>query len=381
MNSHFKLYRISSAINLLWEKLFSILSVSVILSCSFAANGTRIKDIATVQGVRENLLVGYGIVVGLNGTGDNLKNAVFTQKGLEDFLEKLGINIQGANPKTKNIAAVMVTAELPAFAKQGTRIDVKVSAMGDAKSLRNGTLLVTPLLGADGNVYSVAQGPIAIPEFEPASANVKTLAANPKLDNNGYIQNGGIVENELNFDFKKLSSVRLTLQNPDFSSSLAIADAINNTVPGNNAESIDPATVQIIIPNYKKNDVMQFIAEIENLEIKTDYKAKIVIHEATGTIVIGDNVQIRPVAIAQGNLVVNINPDPVQVTTTSAKQDQINKVIDRRRGKEIMEIDGAKSLSEVVAGLNKLGVWPRDIINVLYNMKAVGAIDATLEVR
>ncbi|NDB82485.1 MAG: flagellar basal body P-ring protein FlgI [Alphaproteobacteria bacterium] len=358
-----------------------MLTSLIISLTSISAKATRIKDISTIQGVRENLLVGYGIVVGLNGTGDNLQNSVFTQKGLEEFLEKLGVNIQGATLKTKNLAAVMVTAELPAFARQGTRIDIKVSALGDAKSLRNGTLLVTPLLGADGNVYSVAQGPISIPEFEPASTNVKTLAANPKLDNNGYIQNGAIVENELNFDFKKLSTIRLTLQNPDFSNSLAISDAINNSVPGNTAESIDPATVQIVVPNYRRNDVIQFISEIENLEIKTDYRAKIVIHEATGTVVIGDNVKIRPVAIAQGNLVVNIGPDPISVTTTLAKQDQINKVIDRKRGKEIVTIDNTKNLSEVVAGLNKLGVWPRDIINVLYSMKAVGAIDATLEVR
>ncbi len=349
--------------------------------CSVSAHATRIKDVATVQGVRENLLVGYGIVVGLNGTGDNLKNAVFTQKGLEEFLEKLGVNIQGANLKTKNIAAVMVTGELPPFARQGTRIDVKVSALGDAKSLRNGTLLVTPLLGADGNVYSVAQGTIAIPEFEPSSSNVKTLQSNPKLDNNGYIQGGAIVESELSFDFKKLTNIRFTLQNPDFTNSLAIADAINNTIPGNNAESIDPATVQVVIPNYRKNDIIQFISDIENLEIVTDYKAKIVIHEATGTIVIGDKVQIRPVAIAQGNLVVNIGPDPVGLNTAAAKQDQMNKVIDRRRGKEVVNFEGGKNLSEVVAGLNKLGVWPRDIINVLYNMKSVGALDAVLEVR
>ncbi|MDX1923912.1 MAG: flagellar basal body P-ring protein FlgI [Rickettsiaceae bacterium] len=348
---------------------------------AFNSYATRIKDIATVQGVRENILVGHGLVVGLNGTGDNLQNAVFTKKGLEEFLEKLGVNIQGANLKTKNVAAVMVTAELPAFARQGTRIDVKVSALGDAKSLRNGTLLVTPLLGADGNVYAVSQGPISIPEFEPVSTNVKTLPANPKLDNNGYIQNGGIVETELNFDFKDLKNIKLTLENPDFTNSLAVADAINNSIPGNAAESVDPATVQVVIPKYRKDDVMQFIAEIENLEIVTDYKAKVVINESTGTIVIGENVKIRPVAIAQGNLVVNIGPDPVTVQTSAKKLDQINKIVDQKRGKEVVRFDGATNLSEVVAGLNKLGVWPRDIINVLHSMKSVGALDATLEVR
>ncbi|MDX2050121.1 MAG: flagellar basal body P-ring protein FlgI [Rickettsiaceae bacterium] len=356
--------------------------VILLLSISAISKAARIKDVTKVEGMRENLLVGYGIVVGLNGSGDNLQNTVFTQKGLEEFLERLGVNIQGASIKTKNIAAVMVTAELPAFARQGTRIDVKVSALGDAKSLRNGTLLVTPLLGADGNVYAVSQGVISIPEFEPSSTNVKTLPANPKLENNGYIQNGAIVENELTFDFKLLNQIKFTLENPDFANSLAIADAINNSIPGNTAESLDPSTVQVTIPNYRKSDVMQFIAEIEALEVKTDYKAKIVINEATGTVVIGDHVTIRPVAIAQGNLIINIAPNEVITANTQlTKQEQMERALDKRRGKELAHFNGSTSLSELVAGLNKLGVWPRDIINVLYSMKSVGALDATIEVR
>lgn len=358
-----------------------ILSIIIFLT-SFSSEATRIKDIATVEGVRANLLVGYGIVVGLNGTGDNLQNAVFTKMGLEEFLERLGVNIQGANLKTKNIAAVMVTAELPPFSRQGSRIEVKVSALGDAKSLRNGTLLVTPLLGADGKVYAVSQGLINIPEFEPASENVKTQSATPKLENNGYIQNGAIVEDELPFDFKQLSKVRFTLQNPDFATSLAIADSINNSVAGNTAESSDPGSVQVTIPNFRKEDVMQFIAEIEALEVKTDYKAKVVINESTGTIVIGDNVRIRPVAIAQGNLVINIGPnDEIKTNTPPAKQQQMERVIDKKRGKGVSYFEGTASLSEVVAGLNKLGVFPKDIINVLHSMKAVGALDAAIEVR
>jgi flagellar P-ring protein precursor FlgI len=364
------------------EYMARVVCFLLYLIFSFSAHATRIKDIAVVQGVRENLLVGYGIVVGLNGTGDNLQNAVFTQKGLEEFLERLGVNIQGANLKTKNIAAVMVTADLPPFSRQGNRIDVKVSALGDAKSLRNGTLLATPLLGADGNVYAVSQGVIAIPEFEPASDNVKTQPSSPKLENNGYIQSGAIVENELDFDFKQLNQIRFTLQNPDFTTSLAVADSINNSVPGNTAESIDPATVQIVIPNYRKNDIIQFIAEIEALEVKTDYKAKVVINEATGTVVIGDSVRIRPVAIAQGNLVVNIGAsEEVTGKMQTSKQEQNERAIDKRRGRGLVQFDGGASLSDVVTGLNKLGVWPKDIINVLHSMKAVGALDATIEVR
>lgn len=360
-------------------RLFIFIFAALISATSQA---TRIKDVAVVEGVRENLLVGYGLVVGLNGTGDNLQNAVFTQKGLEEFLERLGVNIQGANLKTKNIASVMVTADLPPFVRQGSRIDVKVSALGDAKSLRSGTLLATPLLGADGNVYAVAQGLMSIPEFEPASDNVKTQAYSPKVENNAYIQNGAIVENELDFDYKLLKQVRFALQAPDFATSLAVADAINNSIPGNTANAIDPATIEVVIPNYRKDDIIQFIAEIEALEVKPDYKAKVVINESTGTVVIGDNVRVRPVAIAQGNLVVNIGPNE-QVTgrLPVARQQQIERVIDKNRGKTVEYFDGGASLSELVAGLNKLGIWPRDIINVLHSMKAVGALDATIEVR
>ena len=350
---------------------------------SFSSSAARIKDLATFQGVRENLLVGYGIVVGLNGTGDDLQKAEFTQKGLEEFLERLGVNIKGSSRlKTKNIAAVMVTADLPPFSRQGNRIDVRVSALGDAKSLRNGTLLATPLLGADGNVYAVSQGIISIPEFEPVSDNVKTLPSTPKLENNGYIQSGAIVENELDFDFKDQTQLKLTLNSPDFSTALALSDAINNSIPGNTAEPMDPATIQITIPNYRKNDVIDFIAEIESLEVQPDYKAKVVINEATGTIVIGDHVKIRPVAIAQGNLVVNIGAaDEVTAKMPVQKQEQTERAVDKKRGKGLAQFEGGANLSEVVAGLNKLGVWPRDIINVLHSMKAVGALDATIEVR
>lgn len=363
---------------------FALNTIFFILTLVFSLNSsaTRIKDIATVQGVRDNQLVGYGIAVGLNGTGDNLQNSVFTQKGLEEFLEKLGVNIQGANLRTRNIAAVMVTADLPPFARQGSRIDVKVSALGDARSLRSGTLLATPLLGADGEPYAVAQGIITMPEFEPASDHVKTQPLSPKLENNGYIQNGAIVEGELDFDFKLLSKVRLILENPDFSTSLSVAESINNYIPGNTAESLDPATVQITIPNYKREDIMQFLSDVENLSVKPDYKAKVVINEATGTVVIGDNVKIRPVAIAQGNLVVDIapqvEPDP---RMPEEMQERIERGIDKKRGKGVTYFEGGASLSEVVAGLNNLGVWPRDVINVLHSMKSVGALDAMIEVK
>lgn len=353
----------------------------ILLIYSSNVQATRIKDVATFDGVRDNLLVGYGIVVGLNGSGDNLNNAVFTKKGITEFLDRLGVNIQGANLKTKNIAAVTVTADLASFAKQGTRIDIKVSAIGDAKSLKGGTLLATPLIGADGNVYAVGQGLLSIPEFEPASADVKTQA-NFKIETNGYIQNGAIVENELDFDFSKLSQLKLALHNPDFTTSVKIANAINDNIPGNTASAIDPSSVVVNIPNFRRKDIIQFITEIEALEVKPDYKAKIVVNESTGTIVIGDNVRIRPVAISQGNLIVNVGQEKaIDINMPIARQEQLRLAIDRQRGMGFQELDMAANLSDLVAGLNRLGVWPRDIINVLHSMKAVGALDAAIEVR
>lgn len=343
---------------------------------------TRIKDVTSIDGMRDNMLVGYGLVVGLSGTGDNLQNSVFTQKGIVDYLEKLGLNTQGANLKTKNVAAVMVTANLPPFARQGLRIDVKVSSIGDAKSLKNGSLLATPLLGADGNVYVVAQGPVAIPDFQPASDDVKTK--NFARENNGFIQNGGIVENELDFELKDSGRIRLSVNSPDFTTSLNIANAINNYVTGNTASAVDPATVDVIIPNYRKNDVVQFVSEIESLTVDPDYRAKVVIDEATSTVVMGANVQVRPVAITQGNLVININDleqSDYAATTGEDRQTTIDSAIDKRRGRGAHYLDKGASLSDLVAGLNQMGVYPKDIVNILYNLKSVGALDAALEVK
>lgn len=355
--------------------------IAILLFAYSASAATRIKDIAGVEGVRENLLVGQGLVTGLSGTGDNLNNAVFTQIGLTDFLERLGVNLQGANLKTKNIAAVTVTANLPPFAAQGSRIDVKVSAIGDAKSLRGGTLLATPLLGADGNVYAVAQGVIAISDFTPAATEVKTRGQG--VETNGYIQNGAIVEAEVDFQITDLSHVKFTLYSPDFTTAISVAEVINNYIPGNTAKAIDAATIDVTVPNYRKNDIIEFISEVEKLNVTPDYKAKIVINEATGTVVIGDKVHVRPVAIAQGNLVVNVGQldyDKFSPTTPDNRQDLINRFTNERRGRAVRALEGA-TLSELVAGLNKLGVWPRDIINILHNMKSVGALDAVIEVR
>lgn len=329
---------------------------------------SRIKDITSVEGIRENILVGYGLIVGLNGTGDNMKNSAFTQQGLTDFLEKLGVNIQGTNLKTKNIAAVTVTVNLPAFARQGSKLDVKVSAIGDAKSLRGGILLATPLLGSDGNVYAVAQGSVSMANFEGASALVKTKSQ--ALETTGIINNGAIVENEIDFQLSSLKQIKLALNTPDMTTAKLIAEIINNEITGNVAVALDPGTVRLTIPSYQKANIVEFLATIEQLQITTDRKAKIIIDEATGTIVMGDNVKISPVAIAQGNLIINIGGNQNAV------------VNDAQRGSGMVTIGKDNiSLNELVASLNQLGVWPRDIITILQNIKAAGALQAEIEMR
>lgn len=362
-----------------------IITSSIIALLPFAAGAqTRVKDIAAVEGVRENLLVGHGLVVGLSGTGDNLKNTVFTKTGLTDFLERLGVNVQGADIKTKNIAAVTVTASLPPFSRLGTKIDVKVGALGDAKSLKGGTLLATPLLGADGNVYAVAQGAIALANFTPNSGDVKTKSIG--VETNGYIQSGAIVENEIDFSFCDLQTIKFSLYSPDFATAIAVAGAINDNVSGNTAKALDAATIEVAVPNYRQKDIVEFIAKIEGLEVKPDYKAKIVINESTGTVVIGDKVNIRPVAIAQGNLIVNVGqPELIDQKygpeTDEKTRDLVSSFVDSRRGRELHQLNENATLSDLVSGLNKLGVYPRDIINILHNMKSVGALDAVIEVR
>src|SRR5579884_2085805 len=264
---------------------------------------SRIKDVANIEGVRQNQLVGYGLVVGLNGTGDTLNNIPFTKQSLTAMLERLGVNIRGANAqqtlRTGNVAAVMVTANLPAFATQGTRIDVTVSALGDAKSLQGGTLLVTPLLGADGNVYAVGQGSVAIGGFQAEGQAAKIVRGVPTV---GRIANGAIIEREIEFALNRLPNVRLALRNADFTTAKRIAAAVNDYLGVKTAEPIDPSTVQLSIPSEFKGNVVAFLTEIEQLQVDPDLAAKIIIDERSGIIVMGRDVRVNTVAVAQGNL-------------------------------------------------------------------------------
>jgi flagellar P-ring protein precursor FlgI len=347
------------------------------------ANATsRIKDLANIEGVRQNQLIGYGLVVGLNGTGDTLNNIPFTKQSLQAMLERMGVNIRGATIRTGNVAAVMVTGNLPPFGTQGTRMDVTVSSLGDAKNLQGGTLLVTPLLGADGNVYSVAQGSVAIGGFQAEGEAAKIVRGVPTV---GRIANGAIIEREIEFALNRLPNVRLALRNADFTTAKRIAAAVNDFLGTKTAEPIDPSTVQLAIPPEFKGNVVAFLTEIEQLQVEPDLAAKIVIDERSGIIVMGRDVRVATVAVAQGNLTVTISESP-QVSQPNPRSNGRTVVTPRTSvgvtedGKKFALVKDGVSLQQLVDGLNGLGIGPRDLIGILQAIKAAGAIQADIEV-
>jgi flagellar P-ring protein precursor FlgI len=352
------------------------------LSMGSAGASSRIKDLADVEGVRENQLVGYGLVVGLNGTGDSLNNSPFTRQSLQAMLERLGVNTRGQTMRTANVAAVMVTANLPAFSTQGTRIDVNVSALGDARSLQGGTLLVTPLLGADGEVYAVAQGPIAIAGF---TAQGEAASVTRGVPTAGRISNGALVEREIEFRLASQTSVRLALRNPDLTTSRRIAAAINDFLGIPVAETADPSTVRLTVPREFQGNIVALLSEVEQLRVEPDLAAKVVIDERSGIVVMGRDVRVSTVAIAQGNLTVTITeapqvsqPEPFsEGQTVIVPRTNIEVREDRRRMAVLRE---GVTLQELVDGLNALGVSPRDLIAILQAIKASGALQADIEV-
>lgn len=343
---------------------------------------SRIKDIANVEGVRQNQLIGYGLVVGLNNTGDTLNNSPFTRQSLQAMLERLGVNIRGTTLRTGNVAAVMVTANLPAFATQGSRIDVTVSALGDSKSLNGGTLLVTPLLAADGNVYAVAQGSLAIAGFQAEGDAAKITRGVPTV---GRIANGAIIEREVEFALNRLHQVRLALRNSDLTTAKRIAAAINDFIGAPTAEPLDSSTVQVNVPKQFAGNVVALLTEIEQLQIEPDQSAKIIIDERSGIIVMGRDVRVSMVAVAQGNLTVTISESP-QVSQPQPFSRGQTTVVPRTRigvqedGKKLALVRDGVSLQQLIDGLNALGVGPRDLIAILQAIKAAGAIQADIEV-
>lgn len=355
----------------------------IVLPIADAYGRSRIKDIADFEGVRDNMLVGYGLVVGLNGTGDSLRNSTFTAQSLESMLERLGVSTRGQNINTKNVAAVMVTSTLPPFARQGSRVDITVSALGDAKSLLGGTLLVTPLHGADGEIYAVAQGSLTVGGFA-AEGEAETVIKG--VPTSARIASGAIVEREIGFELDGLERVRIALRNPDFTTASRIADVINRHLNNQVAQPRDSATVELQVPPAYQRRISALLTKIEQLPVNPDQPARVLIDEQSGIIVMGDDVRIDQVAVAQGNLTVRITETP-EVVQPAPFSDGETVVVPRTE--VTVEEDGDQrmavlpkgvTLQELVTGLNALGVSPRDLIGILQAIKAAGALQAEIEV-
>ncbi len=345
---------------------------------------SRVKDLVDVQGIRDNQLVGYGLVVGLNGTGDSLKNAPFTQLSIQTMLERMGTNTKGAVMQTKNVAAVMVTANLPAFSSPGSRIDISVSAMGDAKSLQGGTLLVTSLYGADGSIYAVGQGAVAVGGFSAQGEGASVTRGVPTA---GRISNGAIVEKDTGFTLASLSTLKLSLKNPDLTTATRIAGAVNAFLGAPIAVATDPSNVALNVPSAYAGGTTALLTDIEQLKVDPDQPAKVVIDENSGVIVMGADVRVSTVAIAQGNLTIRVQetpqvsqPSPFSNTGTTEVVPRTKIDIDEGKNAKMVVLSAGVSLQSLVDGLNALGVGPRDVISILQAIKASGALQADIEV-
>lgn len=373
--------------NLKQQILVLVLVVGQLLSFTLAPAfaSSRIKDLVDFEGIRENQLVGYGLVVGLNGTGDSLNNSPFTKQSLQALLERLGVNTRESDLRTANVAAVMVTGNLPPFATQGTRMDITVSAIGDAKSLQGGTLLVTPLLAADGNTYAVGQGPVAVAGFKAEGDAASITRGVPTV---GRISNGAIIEREVKYALKDRRTMRLALRNADLTTAKRIAAAINTYTSEKTAHAIDPATVRLDVPYSYRGDIIGLLTDIEQLRIKPDQQAKVIIDENTGIIVMGKDVKISTVAIAQGNLTVTIAETPVVSQPGELAPENAETVVVPRtavgvtddKEKKLAILRAGVTLRDLVDGLNALGIGPRDMIAILQAIKSAGALQAEIEV-
>ncbi len=362
-----------------------LLAAAFAATAAFAAPAamakSRIKDLVEFEGVRDNMLTGYGIVVGLNGTGDSLRNAPMTKQSLEAMFERLGVNVRDANLNSKNAAAVMVTAKLPPFSATGSPIDVTVSAAGDAKSLLGGTLLVTSLVGADGQVYAVAQGTVQTGAISAGGASGSSVSKG--VPTSGRIAGGALIERETGFQLASLGQMRMTLRNPDFTTARRIADVVNGLYPGS-ATAENPTIVTVRPPQGR--DLISFITVLETLEVEPDTAARVIIDEVAGVVVMGDAVRISTVAIAQGNLTISVQETPVVSQPEGFSQGQTAVVpqsavsVDEEKGRKLITLKSGASLASLVNGLNALGVTPRDMISILQAIKAAGALQADIQV-
>ena len=363
--------------------LITLLIVSVIGAASSEA--ARIKDLVNVNGVRANKLIGFGLVIGLANTGDQATNVFFSIQTMVNMLQKLGVTIPENRINQlqfKNAATVMVTTELPAFARQGDRIDVVVSSLGDSRSLQGGTLLMTPVKGADSITYAIAQGPVSIGGF---SVQGQTQGIQKNHPNVGRIVGGAIVEKELPEFFNSKKEISLSLKNVDFTTGARIAKAINYKMKDVFAEPVDGRTIKVKVPEFYVNNVSGFVTKIETLEVEPDTVAKVIIDERTGTVVMGENVHISTVAVAHGNLFVQITetPEASQPAPLSSGQTVVVPQTDitvEEEEERLLIVPKGVGIGEVVNALNAIGVTPRDLIAILQAIKASGSLHAELKI-
>lgn len=368
-------------------RLKFLIALALVFLLADTAGAARVKDLVNIQGVRSNQLIGFGLVIGLDSTGDTATNVFFSIQAIVNMLTKLGITVPDNKVdqlQFKNVATVMVTANLPAFASQGDRIDVLVSSLGNAKSLQGGTLLMTPLKGANGETYVLAQGPLSIGGFAVQGA-ARGIQKNHLLV--GRIANGGLVEQEVantSGAFNSKKEILLSLKNTDFTTATRVARAINTEMKDIFAAAMDGRVIRVKVPPFYKENTSGFITRIESLEVKPDISAKVIVDERTGTVVMGENVRISTVAVAHGALFVQIREEPVVVQPAPLAGGE-TVVVPRTRvsieeGEDrLLVVPHGIGIGEVVNALNSIGVTPRDLISILQAIKAAGALHAELE--
>lgn len=366
------------------KSFLKFLVFACLISTAASAQAVRIKDLVTIEGVRENSLVGYGLVVGLDGSGDSLRNSPFTEQILGTTLERLGVNVTGEQYRAENVAAVIVTATLPPFARTGMMLDVTVSAIGDAKSLRGGTLVMAPLKAPDGEIYVVAQGNIVGAGYIEQGQASEVKSGVPTV---GIIPSGGRVEREVGFELDQLNNLQLALKQPDFSTAAKIETVINSQFSGKIAFMRDPTSISVEIPRQFRDQVSRLVAEIEGLRVQPDSKAKVVLDQKTGTIVFNSNVKLSEIALAHNEVTVKIEeapmvsqPNPfaegqtilVPRTDISISQDGTNSIAPMKE---------ASNLADLVDGFNALGVDAQSMIDIIKTIHASGALHADLIVQ
>ena len=364
-------------------RMLWILVLTCLMPTLAVASPIRLKDLVEFDGVRGNDLVGYGLVVGLNGTGDGLRNSPFTEEIMTNILERLGVNVTGERFRPNNVAAVLVTAVLPPFSRVGSQIDVTVSAIGDSKSLLGGTLIMTPLKAADGQIYAVSQGTVLA---GGASAEGDAASIVTGVPTSGIIPSGARVEREIEFDLASIGTLRLALRDPDFTTALRIESELNRSFGRAVAVMRDSGTVEVDVGATRAASTAHAIGRLENILVKPERKARIVIDQRSGTIVMGDDVRLSRVAVSQGNLTIKVEEAPL-VVQPNPFADGETVVVPRtdvaleEDGVSLAEVPESTTLSQVVAGLNALGVSPRDMIDILKSLKAAGALHAEFVIR